>query len=827
MMGVISRHFFSYLFMITEFLSVFISCPFLLLFFYSIIPDCSDSEPSDIFPGFGLDDKPIDPCRTPLPDTPSDVRNDLLSLADCFTTVASDSVSWNRPNATKPFVPILTSTAKKFTQDHPKPVTTLQTASEPKDDPSSDSDKTTPQANPIYGGHRSSLLETRISKEERERLFAEADKPIRFSKSVNQQHQKVEPIFLHFCKEMDIQEPYPIITRTLIAFLIWIAESLHFTVKSIDTVFYASLARLNIARSGRALDPVSQYSARALIAALYRDPNQKKARGGMKPIIPDDVARMVSAMDMRQPLSYALASLFNFALASGARGNSCGAVRLKDVGPLFDISETESIVIITLVKIKAHPQECIQLALGGCIEVKSPLDVMYWLNQHLLHNFSTTLRDVASGKWGESRDGNECLWDYTTDQMTQFVKLRLLHAGIDPDHFGFHSFRSGFLASCLIQGQGRDQSLEEVLTRCAIITGWKPKGEIQFGYIREDARRHLLTTNLIGTTNMKSTNALPSFPTTKDSSGSPLHVNSFEYHLLKPLPPPTNRKSYLSCVKSILSKRLWVKGATTFANKHYVSTCYQWYLWHIGSKLYKDQQVQTDGGEVGKKRINFRTLGFRYLDQQTSSGNISMEALAEQIYQTLKEKNKLRQKLPEPFSIKPAPLLPPTRRMVKRKGGMVRKRVEWSDVENTILMNGIEKNLTAREIARQLPIRTEHDVYFHVLHLNKQRAKTSLPPLHLIGGPRVRTAVSPSKIILISDSDSSSSSVSSTAKRRPPPRCGRSQARSTRVASSSVRSKRTSQSCSSRKSSRIRSSRTSRVGGKRKANASSDDSEAH
>ena len=738
----------------------------------------------------------------------------------------------NTPN--KPFVPILTSTVKKFTAQHPNPVVSLQISSTPEHTDTSQASPLqriptqVPEQDPLHGTHRKSLLELHISTEDRVRLFSEADKPIRFSSSVQRQHKMVEPIYVHFCIEMEIGEPFPILCRNLIAFLIWVSESHHFTVRSIDTVIYASLARLNIVRSGCTLDPVCQHSARAFIAALYRDPSQKPPHGGMRPIIPDDLARIVSAMDMRLPLSYALASLFNVALASGARGSSCGAIRLKDLGPLFDINDRESVLIITLVKLKARPQECIQLAMGGCLSEKSSLNVLYWIDQHLLHTFSVSLREVAGGKFGAGRDGSELLWPYPTDAMTQFLKLRLRDAQIDPDHFGFHSFRSGFLASCMIQGEKREQSVEDVLTRCAIITGWKPRGDIQFGYIREDVRRSLLTTNLIGTTHINPSIEPPSSQCNKEKSGSSSHVNSFEYHRMTPLPPRTNRKSYLSCVKALLWNLLRVERVSDQANKHYINNSYLWYLEYVGRKVWKEKSSSTERGEQAGKRINFRTIGFHYLDTETLSGRVSMDDLAKRIYDALKENKKLRKTLPEPSVPKVPPPLPPTRSMVQQKRGMVRSRVEWSDTENKILLDGIEQHLSAPVLAEKLPIRTEADIYFHVRHLNRERQKSSLPLLHLIGRPRGRkqnisteSSVDSSRSVIVI-SDSSSSSVTDTAKRKPPPLPRKPPSHSRRSVSSSPRKRASSRIRTSRKKNQTSSSRGRGCGGKRRANWSSE-----
>ena len=194
--------------------------------------------------------------------------------------------------------------------------------------------------------------------------------------------------------------PYPLTTQCLLAFLIWVAESHKFNAHSIDCILYSSVCRLNVLRSGLYIDLLTQYAARALIASFYRDQSLQPPRGGMTALIPDDVARMIGAMDFRNPLSFALAALFTFALSTGARGNSCGNVQLADLGPIYESDDSSCILVVTIVKLKGRSLEKLQLSLAGSVHKQSPLDVIYWLNQHLVHNFGISLRHLYSIKKG-------------------------------------------------------------------------------------------------------------------------------------------------------------------------------------------------------------------------------------------------------------------------------------------------------------------------------------------------------------------------------------------------------------------------------------------
>ena len=581
----------------------------------------------------------------------------------------------------------------------------------------------TPSLNPqpIYAEILHTLTEP-ISPERKQLLLEKARTSIRYSHSVTKQNQKTEELYLSFTKQMDFHNPYPVTTETLLTFMIWLAESKRYTARSLDTVIYSSLCRLNILRAGASLDPTTQSSARALIGNLYRDPTLKKPRGGMAPIIPDDVNRMVEAMDKRYHLTPVLASLFNFALATGARGNSCGEVRLCDLGPLYDHKDGLSILVVTIVKLKARPNETLQVSLAGRINTPSNIDVLYWLDQHLQRKFDTTLRDVVKCNCDRVNVRYDKLWPYSTNSMTRFVKSRLEAAKISSTHFGFHSFRSGFMASCMIQADKRGESLEDVLIRCAIITGWKALGSVQFRYLRDAARRRMITTNMIGTTEAQSFTQSASF----EKDGESKHANSFEYHILREASTGKQPKSCAYELKNYLSKLIYIKSASPAANAIYLNKCYEWCIYRLGKSQYETEDESTH-----PHGSNYSIIGRKVLDELTKNNPRGLVGVAEAFYDELKSNGKLKSVLSESSSSPRDVKAADQRDLIPYGSGMRRKPIPWSPEEESTLMKGIEENHNKYEIAKELNIRTADDVYDHVRHLNRIRAKNHLPPLHL------------------------------------------------------------------------------------------------
>ena len=91
------------------------------------------------------------------------------------------------------------------------------------------------------------------------------------------------------------------------------------------------------------------------------------------------------------------------------------------------------------------------------------------------------------------------------------------------------------------------------------------------------------------------------------------------------------------------------------------------------------------------------------------------------------------------------------------KGEMRRKRTEWSEAENKIFFDGIQKQLSVKDIADLLYIRTPEDVRLHLRWYNTMRAHHD-PPLPPIRLPRVNRR----RIPCVASSPPADQSASST-----------------------------------------------------------------
>ena len=75
-----------------------------------------------------------------------------------------------------------------------------------------------------------------------------------------------------------------------------------------------------------------------------------------------------------------LASLFLFALATGARANSCARVTSGDFFGFMEMDGSVFTLSVNINKVKGHHGQKLTLLFAGNPRVKRDIDILYWLN---------------------------------------------------------------------------------------------------------------------------------------------------------------------------------------------------------------------------------------------------------------------------------------------------------------------------------------------------------------------------------------------------------------------------------------------------------------
>lgn len=91
---------------------------------------------------------------------------------------------------------------------------------------------------------------------------------------------------------------------------------------------------------------------------------------------------------------------------------------------------------------------------------------------------------MTSGSIEYKKMENEKLWHWSAESARELFKKRVRKAGFPNGMFSYHSLRSGFLCSALLNASCREEK-EAILERTALVAGWKFGGRSQLLYIKE------------------------------------------------------------------------------------------------------------------------------------------------------------------------------------------------------------------------------------------------------------------------------------------------------------------------------------------------------
>ena len=112
----------------------------------------------------------------------------------------------------------------------------------------------------------------------------------------------------------------------------------------------------------------------------------------MEPLIVSDVERIIRCIPLGDPALSLDASLFNFAVATGARAISCASIHLEDLTDMsLDRTTKKTLLTIRIPIGKGRPSWNHYVTLEGYMEIFGYTDAVYWINTYLKEKFNTPL----------------------------------------------------------------------------------------------------------------------------------------------------------------------------------------------------------------------------------------------------------------------------------------------------------------------------------------------------------------------------------------------------------------------------------------------------
>ncbi|KAK2948187.1 hypothetical protein BLNAU_7 [Blattamonas nauphoetae] len=289
----------------------------------------------------------------------------------------------------------------------------------------------------------------------------------------------------HFCR---ISPLFTLNPEAVTDFLRTLGSNSILCLSALKKTIRGALLTLNAIHTGKPTSEFKHWTIKDeldFVKKEKRDPDPSFAKS---PCLITDLTLILDHISDIHPKKAFESSLFLFSLCCGARASTCAEVRLKDIIRVICLPDTEVLLItFRLHKMKGSTSNNMVVTMEGSLFEKDTVNVIFWLEKHIRITFGLSL--VSYDTWGTMVDLEFPIWGCGTDAMrTQFQK-RAFQAGFPINHFGFHSFRSGFISSAVIKAGDDEQARTRVLEQCAIVAKWIPFSSTEMGYIKESTIR--------------------------------------------------------------------------------------------------------------------------------------------------------------------------------------------------------------------------------------------------------------------------------------------------------------------------------------------------
>lgn len=530
-----------------------------------------------------------------------------------------------------------------------------------------------------------------------------------YSEAIKKQNHLVLKTYIPFCKALK-RTPFPVEARVVVAYLFWLAEYRHYCVSTLDCIVCFALIRLNVHYTHKQVGHYVKVCMRAAVNQLYHDPKTKKPSKGMKPLILPDVQRMIQSIPDSDKRKAMWASLFLFAIATGSRASTCLAVTVTDLVWLRRNPDGNVAVTIMKRKLKGqlNPEDPVTLA--GNIRDRNASNFIYWLDLRLRQMGYRSLEYVVECNIRKTIPEKEFyppdatpesiaetrIWPISVDSMTRAVKRKLAAAGLCEDGYGSHSFRSGMLASILLNYTDAVGPWQNAIDKAAIIGNWSFRSAILERYIKQQTKASIVATDLNGTTNFQQ---------------EPITAEDFRQQRERETIPPQG--IILAPIKECLAILLYHPDASRLENEVHLENCFQFATQRYG-KIHGDLTEEKDYS----KRM---TEGRRIMSDAIKFNLERVIPIAQELYAILQETGKADR----------VPTITPEQereimqtREVKRskkESGEKQQRHKWTQEESSTLIQVAQQGGSWNDVALALPHLLQKQCQEHLKFLNRQR----------------------------------------------------------------------------------------------------------
>ncbi|KAH7827159.1 uncharacterized protein MONOS_16000 [Monocercomonoides exilis] len=535
-----------------------------------------------------------------------------------------------------------------------------------------------------------------------------------YSESTLKKHEYVEDIYITFCNMRRIPA-YPLDTRNAASFLRFLYRSRCYVRASIENVFACSLKRIESMRTGV---PVSAEVSQSIANVLQEgriDKSVKDSGNGKEPCLLCDVARIISKTNDLSPSKAMEASLWLVAIFTGARAVTMWNVLVGDIGALIPSESGDTLILkINLRVTKGNPHWNHTISLEGTLDERNDLNVLYWLNQHLIQTFSLDLREIESWVLNEDLKFRR-LWDLNRDAMSQRLRRRAQDAGYPHDLFSFHSFRSGFMCSAILASGVDAHSRDSTYIFTAAIAGWIPNSKVQNRYSKPAITGTIVTNRII--TSKISNEVVDTSLINPEAFHNIRFNNDIEHNV--------SERTAVLWVRRAFKERINVERVTSTTAKKTEEKrkLYKQRAWKDAVSRYvlSDDDMEREAKEIYTQHPNYKNIhsrsstmtnvrvdvGIRHLNERYYDEGEKLDDIVEDLLRFVEDEVDGTKEMKQHNRKKPCPYEHALHREVDDHGH--RKRIPWTEEEDQKLreMHSEKKRLV--EMAAELPNRMPRD----------------------------------------------------------------------------------------------------------------------
>jgi hypothetical protein len=385
----------------------------------------------------------------------------------------------------------------------------------------------------------------------------------RYSESTLRKNQWVVKLYYGFCQTLECS-PWPLTSSNSAGFVRFLGLEAKYAVGSVEDVVIPSLKRLHVVNTSLSVPADVHLALSQALRDVKNSKSSLRPALSKEPAISPDVEKIIERTPDGLPTKSTEASLWLVALSTGARAVTCHSVLIGDISNVYANPNLsgEFFVQLTYRVTKGNPNWNHVVTLEGDPSIKSNMNVVYWLNRHLMKSKGLELSHFQS--WASSVK-KEPLWPWSKDSMREIFTSRAIAAGFPKGIFSFHSLRAGFICSALLKAGTDPAASRAILENTAFVAGWVPNQPAQLRYVKECARKTIISSRLV----------IPSDTNENRSIIDPFLTSSETFHGIKLQDPSWDPETNYRLFHEKLDEKFIRSDLNGFAAKAFKLKCWR------------------------------------------------------------------------------------------------------------------------------------------------------------------------------------------------------------------------------------------------------------